>query len=54
MPVYDYHCTACGHDFQVVERISEHETKDRKCPVCKSDKVERVLTGAFVKTGKKT
>jgi putative FmdB family regulatory protein len=54
MPVYDYHCSKCGHDFQVVERMSEHEKAKPKCPECKSVKVERVLTGAFVKTGKKS
>ena len=54
MPVYDYACTACGHEFQVVERITEHEKARHACPKCKSAKVERVFTGAFVKTGKKS
>ena len=54
MPVYDYVCNACGHEFQLIERISEHEQTVPKCPVCKSTDVERVLTGAFVKTGKKS
>jgi putative FmdB family regulatory protein len=54
MPIYDYVCRACGHEFQLVERISEHEKTEAKCPECKSTEVERVLTGAFVKTGKKS
>jgi putative FmdB family regulatory protein len=54
MPIYDYVCHACGHEFQLVERISEHEKTKPRCPECKSTKVERVLTGAFVKTGKKS
>lgn len=54
MPVYDYQCRTCGHEFQVVEMISAHEKHRPKCPKCKSTKVERVLTGAFVKTGKKS
>jgi putative FmdB family regulatory protein len=57
MPVYDYECRMCGGEFQVVESISKHEKSARKlpkCPKCKSDDVRRVLTGAFVKTGKKS
>jgi len=54
MPIYDYMCLECGHEFQRVERISEHEQTDPRCPKCESAKVERVLTGAFVKTGKKS
>jgi len=54
MPVYDYECRKCGHEFQVVEPISEHEKAQPKCRVCKSKDVERVLVGAFVKTGKKS
>jgi putative FmdB family regulatory protein len=57
MPVYDYECRKCGSEFQVVESISAHEESGRKrpkCPQCASDDVERVLVGAFVKTGKKS
>jgi len=57
MPVYDYECRTCGSGFQVVESISKHEEPARtppKCPKCESDDVQRVLTGAFVKTGKKS
>lgn len=57
MPVYEYACRDCGHDFQVIERISEHEEHEKTpptCPECMSERVERVLTGAFVKTSKKT
>ncbi|GMV04917.1 MAG: hypothetical protein AMXMBFR53_11970 [Gemmatimonadota bacterium] len=54
MPIYDYACRACGHEFQVVELMSEHEKAPHACPKCKSKDVARVLTGAFVKTGKKT
>lgn len=54
MPLYDYVCEECGHEFQVSERISDHEKARRKCPKCKSERVERVFTGAFVKTGKKS
>ena len=54
MPTYDYICRKCGHDFQRVEGISEHMKAHPRCPLCKSTKVERVFTAAFVKTVKKS
>ncbi len=54
MAVYDYECRTCGHEFQVVEKISDHGRHHPRCPKCKSAKVQRVFTGAFVKTGKKS
>lgn len=55
MPMYDYTCRECGHEFQTVERMSEHEKKKtHKCPKCDSKKVERVFAGAFVQTSKKS
>ena len=54
MPTYDYECTSCGHSFQVVERISEHEHIIHKCPKCESTELERVFTNVFVKTEKKS
>ena len=54
MAVYDYECRSCGHEFQVVQNISDHEHAHPECPKCRSTEVERVFTGAFVKTGKKS
>jgi len=54
MPIYDYVCHACGREFQLVQPISEHGKTKVKCPECRSADVERVITGAFVKTGKKS
>lgn len=54
MPIYDYACLECRHEFQRIERISEHEQARPRCPKCESAKVERVFTGAFVKTTKKS
>jgi putative FmdB family regulatory protein len=56
MPVYDYHCKKCGHDFIVIETLGEHEEHLEvlpKCPECKSEDTERVITGVHVQTGKK-
>ena len=40
MPTYDYVCSKCGHDFQRVERISEHMKVRPRCPKCKSTRVD--------------
>ncbi len=32
MPTYAYRCTACGHEFDAVQRFSDEPIED--CPVC--------------------
>ncbi|MDZ7780220.1 MAG: zinc ribbon domain-containing protein [Gemmatimonadota bacterium] len=55
MPIYDYVCERCGHEFQVQERISVARGGSKPvCPECESPKVGRVFTPAFVKTGRKS
>ncbi len=54
VPIYEYHCEACDHDFTVIESLSAHEAAKPKCPECESKKVERVFTAVNVKTSKKS
>jgi len=53
MPVYQYHCRSCGHDFQHSEPIREHGHNRTRCEKCKSTQVEQVLTPFFAKTARK-
>ena len=56
MPVYDYRCNHCDHDFVVIESLEEHEEHegtDPKCPECGSDDVQRVITSVNIQTPKK-
>jgi len=47
MPTYDYECDACGHEFELFQRITEDPIK--KCPECKKKKVRRLFgTGAAI------
>lgn len=47
MPTYDYECDACGHEFELFQRISEEP--ETKCPKCKKKKLRRLFgTGAAV------
>ena len=53
MPIYEYRCEACGHEFTIVLRITEHDTAKPKCPKCKSAKVQHAVSAVFVKTSHK-
>ena len=55
VPTYVFKCGACGEQFEKVLSISERETgKPPSCPKCKKDKVERVYTSFYAKTGRKS
>jgi putative FmdB family regulatory protein len=53
MPVYQYHCRSCGHDFQHTEPLRDHGHTRTACPKCKSTQVNQVLTPFFAKTARK-
>jgi putative FmdB family regulatory protein len=42
MPVYEYECGACGHQFEEWQKISDERIKI--CPKCKKHKVERLIS----------
>jgi putative FmdB family regulatory protein len=42
MPVYEYQCSACKHEFEREQRISEDPIK--KCPKCGKQKVKRLIS----------
>jgi len=42
MPVYEYLCSACGHEFEREQRISEDPIK--KCPKCGRQKAKRLIS----------
>ncbi len=54
MPVYDYRCKECEHEFVIIESLEEHETSKPACPECGSTEVERVISGVNVQTAKKS
>jgi putative FmdB family regulatory protein len=56
MPVYDYRCKDCGHDFVVIESLGAHQDREGtepKCAKCDSANVERVITSVNIQTAKK-
>lgn len=51
MPIYEYVCTACGHEFDEIQKFSDKPI--RKCPECSKLKVEKKvsLSGFQLKGG---
>jgi putative FmdB family regulatory protein len=42
MPVYEYICKACDHEFEREQRISDNPLK--KCPACGAMKAKRLIS----------
>lgn len=42
MPIYEYACGKCEHEFEVEQRMSDPPVKT--CPKCRSRKVKRLIS----------
>ena len=42
MPTYEYQCKKCGHELEVVQRITEDELT--RCPKCGKDELSRLIS----------
>jgi len=42
MPVYEYECKGCGHEFEKHQRITDPPAK--KCPSCGAMKAKRLIS----------
>jgi putative FmdB family regulatory protein len=42
MPIYEYACAACGHQFEEWQKMSDAPVST--CPKCKKKKVERLIS----------
>ena len=45
MPLYEYRCKSCGHQFEKIQSFSAPEEKE--CPVCHGE-VERLLSAPAI------
>jgi putative FmdB family regulatory protein len=43
MPIYEYRCPECDHQFEQLRRMSEADEK-AACPKCRSEKPTRQLS----------
>ena len=46
MPIYEYKCGACGHQFELLVR----ETTTPACPACGAVELERLLSVPAIKS----
>lgn len=44
MPIYEYRCEACGHEFEKLQKLSDPVIKD--CPVCHETAVKKLISAA--------
>ncbi len=50
MPIYEYHCNACGHEFEVMQKMTDRPI--RKCEKCGRLKVKKMISNTtFVLKG---
>ena len=42
MPIYEYECLKCGHQLEVMQKISDDPLK--QCPKCKAKKLEKLIS----------
>ncbi len=54
MPTYAYQCLKCGHQFERVLSVADHNRLKVTCPQCRSSKVVQVVTPFFAKTSRKS
>ena len=44
MPIYEYQCTACGHQLEAIQKISEAPLKN--CPECHKESLQKLISAA--------
>ncbi len=54
MPTYEFECKKCGHKFNLVESITDHDKHREKCPQCASAKINSLISAVNVKTSRKS
>ena len=48
MPIYEYHCPKCGHEFEVLVLSRDEQVR---CPECSCKGVTRLMSGFAHKSG---
>ena len=44
MPIYEYQCTACGHELEMLQKVGDDPLTE--CPRCQKDTLRKALTAA--------
>ncbi len=54
MPLYEYVCRKCQHQFAEILTLKERGTAKVECPKCKSTELDKVIEPFFARTPSKT
>ncbi|HSC13883.1 MAG TPA: zinc ribbon domain-containing protein [Gammaproteobacteria bacterium] len=44
MPIYEYRCSACGHDLEALQKMTDAPL--RKCPECGKSQLKRLVSAS--------
>jgi putative FmdB family regulatory protein len=44
MPIYEYECNACGHQFEAIQKMSDAPLVD--CPACNKPQLRKLISAA--------
>jgi len=44
MPIYEYVCTSCEHEFEAIQKMSDDPLKD--CPACNNTSLKKKISAA--------
>jgi putative FmdB family regulatory protein len=44
MPIYEYQCKQCGHEFEALQKLSDEPLKT--CPACERDSLKKKISAA--------
>lgn len=44
MPIYEYQCKACRHEFELLQKVSEDPVTD--CPKCTKPQLQKLISAA--------
>lgn len=44
MPIYEYQCSACGHQLEIVQKMSDPLLTE--CPQCKQKSLQKLVSAA--------
>jgi len=51
MPLFEFQCRKCGHQFEELLTTAEVESGQVKCPACRSKRVEREFSAFATGSG---
>lgn len=54
MPIYEYHCSDCGNDFEKLVRFSDPTANSPACPGCQSEQTQKRLSMIAAFSGSQT